>query len=168
MSRLYKRPACVASALLVPLFTLWSPTWLSFTGVAPCWSIFWLLPWALVDGPMSGVLAGMSLGLILDGISIGGPSQIPALVILGWWWGRLGKSGAPVERSLNIGLLAWLGTIFLGLTIALQTFFIGQNDSSSVLSIWIWQNLLIESFLTGLFAPFIASWGLLQWRQQRF
>ena len=150
------------------MLSLIAPSWVLLMGVGPSWEVLWLLPWALVDGSVSGILAGVSLGLILDGISLGGPTQIPALVILGWWWGRLGKLGAPIERTLNIGLLAWLGTVFLGLSIALQTLWIDPLDFNPDLKIWIWKNLLIQAFLTGLFAPLIASLGLLRWRQQRF
>ena len=44
--------------------------------------MLWLLPWALVDGPVSGALAGVALGLVLDGLNLGGLSQVPALLLL--------------------------------------------------------------------------------------
>ena len=58
MARLHRQPICVASALLVPMAHFATPPWLGLAGVPPCWAVLWLLPWALVDGPVSGALAG--------------------------------------------------------------------------------------------------------------
>ena len=88
---------CAASALLVPLLVLGSPEWLSMNGVGPAWVLLWLLPWALTDGPISGAFAGLALGLILDGLSLEGVTQVPALLALGWWWGRLGRRGSQIQ-----------------------------------------------------------------------
>ena len=85
MARLHQQPICVASSLLVPLATLATPPWLGLDGVPPAWAVIWLLPWALVEGPLSGALSGLALGLVMDGLHLSGWSQIPALVLLGWW-----------------------------------------------------------------------------------
>ena len=119
MVRLHRQPICVASALIVPLLTLANPAWLGVMGVGPAWSVLWLLPWALVDGPVSGGIAGVALGLVLDGLTLGDRSQVPALPLLGWWWGRLGRRAPPIQRSLNLGLL-WIGSVGLGLSLILQ------------------------------------------------
>ncbi len=120
MDLLSRHPRFAATALLVPLLVLASPGWLSLDGVGPCWAVLWLLPWALSDGPFSGACAGLGLGLLLDGLHPGGVSQIPALLLLGWWWGRLGRRAPPIQRSFSLGLLALLGTALLGLTLMLQ------------------------------------------------
>ena len=85
MARLYQRPMCMASSLLVPLATLATPPWLGLDGVPPSWAVIWLLPWALVEGPVSGALSGLGVGLVMDGLHLSGSSQMPALVLLGWW-----------------------------------------------------------------------------------
>ena len=120
MAALSRQPLCVASALLVPLLTLASPGWLKLAGVPPAWGILWLLPWALVDGRLSGTLAGLGLGLLLDGLQPTAASQIPALMLLGWWWGRIGRSSPPIQRSFNLALLTLLGTLFLDFSLMLQ------------------------------------------------
>jgi hypothetical protein len=120
MAALSRQPLCVASALLVPLLTLASPGWLRLAGVPPAWGILWLLPWALVDGRLSGTLAGLGLGLLLDGLQPTAVSQIPALMLLGWWWGRIGRRSPPIQRSFNLALLTLLGTLFLDFSLMLQ------------------------------------------------
>ncbi|MFN9932994.1 MAG: rod shape-determining protein MreD, partial [Cyanobacteriota bacterium] len=97
MAVLSRQPWCIASVLLVPLLTLAAPGWLRLAGVAPAWAVLWLLPWALVDGSLSGGLAGLAVGLLLDALHPSGASLVPGLVLLGWWWGRIGRKGAPIQ-----------------------------------------------------------------------
>ena len=114
-----RQPWLMLTMLLVPLLTLASPAWLRIADVPPAWAPLWLLPWALVEGQWSGILAGVCLGLLVDSVNPGPVSQIPALLLLGWWWGRLGHQGPPIERSFNLALLAIIGT--LGLDISLMS-----------------------------------------------
>ena len=164
MARLHRQPICVASALLVPLLQLVAPSWLVLDGVGPSWAMLWLLPWALVDGPVSGGIAGAALGLVLDGLSLGDSSQIPAFVLMGWWWGRLGRRGQPIQRSLNIGLLAWIGTLVLGLSLWLQLLMLESADA--LLQAWALHTTLAQALITGLLAPMVGSWQLLLWRRR--
>ena len=164
MARLHRQPICVASALLVPLLQLVAPSWLVLDGVGPSWAMLWLLPWALVDGPVSGGIAGAALGLVLDGLSLGDSSQIPAFVLMGWWWGRLGRRGQPIQRSLNIGLLAWIGTLVLGLSLWLQLLMLESADV--LLQAWALHTTLAQALITGLLAPMVGSWQLLLWRRR--
>jgi rod shape-determining protein MreD len=159
----------LATALLVPLLLLAAPPPLQLTGVAPSWPVLWLLPWALADGRRSGALAGLALGLLLDGLHGGGPSQAPALLLLGWWWGRLGREAPPIRRSFGLGLLALLGTLLLGLSLLLQRL-VGLGDAavplaSAQLLTPLLHTLLAQAVLTALLAPMLCSLLLLLWRQ---
>ena len=120
MALLSRQPLLVASALLVPLLTLASPGWLKLDGVPPAWSVIWLLPWALSEGRRAGAAAGLGLGLLLDGLHPGSASLMPGLLLLGWWWGRMGRKAPPIQRSFSLGLLALLGTALLNLSLILQ------------------------------------------------
>ena len=164
MARLHRQPICVASALLVPLLQLVAPSWLALDGVGPSWAMLWLLPWALVDGPVSGGIAGAALGFVLDGLSLGDVSQVPALVLMGWWWGRIGRRGAPIQRSLSLGLLAWIGTLVLGLSFWVQLQVLGS--SAPMLQAWALHTTLAQALITGLLAPMVGSWQLLLWRRR--
>ena len=162
MSRLARHGWCVATALVVPWLVLAAPAPLKLAGILPAWSVLWLLPWAISDGPVSGALAGLGLGLLLDALTLDGATQIPALVLLGWWWGRLGRKGPPLERSFSLGLLALIGTFLLGLTLILQR--LGLPPQLPLAGSL--RTLLTQTLLTGLLAPMICSLLLLLWRQQ--
>ncbi|MEB3360575.1 MAG: rod shape-determining protein MreD [Synechococcaceae cyanobacterium] len=120
MAVLARQPVALATALLVPWLTLAAPGWLQLGGVAPAWTVLWLLPWSLADGRFSGVALGLALGLLLDGLHPGAVTLAPGLMLLGWWWGRLGRRSATIERSFSLGLLALVGTAFLNLTLMAQ------------------------------------------------
>jgi rod shape-determining protein MreD len=161
MGVLHRQRWCGATGLAVPLLTLASPAFLKIAGVAPSWAVLWLLPWALVDGPASGAIAGLALGLVLDGLHLGGASELPALVLLGWWWGRIGRRGVPIERSLNLGLLALLGSAVLGVSLGLQLHWRGELPLTQAgLHV-----LIAQSLITGLLAPVLCSLQLLRWRR---
>ena len=160
MASLHRHWWCWATALLVPLLTLASPAPLKLAGVPPAWAVLWLLPWALVDGPASGGVAGLALGLALDGLQLGPLSQAPALALLGWWWGRVGRRGPPIERSFSLGLLALLGSLLLGASLLLQLLWWGQLQQQVL------HTLLAQTLITALLAPMLCSLQLLLWRQQ--
>jgi len=176
----------MASVLLVPCLTLAAPGFLRLAGVGPAWAVLWLLPWALVDGPVSGMVAGAAAGLLLDALHPAGVSQWPALLLLGFWWGRMGRRGPPIERSFSLGLLAMLGSLLLDLSLMLQWLLAslhGRADGlispggidAFRLAQPGWQVadlaqaglhvLLARVLLTGLLAPVLCSLQLVFWRQ---
>jgi rod shape-determining protein MreD len=159
MSGLTRQRWTPITALVVPLLVLAAPAPLLLAGMPPSWAVLWLLPWSLVDGAFSGAVAGFGLGLILDGLHAGPISEIPALALLGWWWGRLGRNAPPIERSFNLGLLALLGATLQGLLIWVQQLWWGADNVAAL------HMLLAQALLTGLLAPLLCSLQLLFWRQ---
>ena len=166
MMSLSKRSICVASACLVPFFTLVSPAWLSLLGIAPCWSVLWLLPWSLEEGPLSAVLAGLCLGLVMDGITVEGFSQVPGLIAIGFWWGRIGQRSPKIDGIFSLGLFACIGTFFLGISIWVQIVALNFEGLGTWLNAWALKTVLSQSLVTGLVAPMICSWLILLWRRR--
>ena len=160
MAALHRQAWCGATGLLVPLLTLASPAPIKLDGVGPAWGLLWLLPWALVDGPVSGAVAGLALGLVLDGLHLGPVSELPALTVLGWWWGRIGRRGPQIERSFSLGLLALLGGLVLGGSLLLQFAWLGEAGRPQL------HTLLAQTLLTALLAPMLCSLQLLLWRHR--
>ena len=167
MIRYHRKHFVFLTALFVPFLRYISPGFFSLMGVGPSWAVLWLLPWALAEGSFSGALAGASLGLILDAISLGDATQVPALVILGFWWGRLGRVGIKLEKIFALGLLGWIGSILLGLSLWLQLFFVKESGSLILFNAWSLHTLLAQSIMTSLLAPIVSSWLLLLFRSRR-
>ena len=114
------------------------------------------------EGPPSHFIqlpAKDEVGVQIDGLHVGHVTQLPALVLLGWWWGRLGRRGSPIERSFNLGLLAALGSLLLGGSFLLQWQFLGVLPEGGL------QLLLAQALITALLAPLICSLLLLRWRK---
>ncbi len=166
MARIHQKPIFVLSGILVPLLTLIGPSWISIRGVGPSWAVLWLLPWALEDGPLSGLIAGLCLALILDAISLGGISHIPSLMILGWWWGQLGIRRQRIDRSFNLGLLAWIGSFVVGISFWAQILFINFRLENNLMNTWALNTLIAQVIVTGLLAPMISSLLLLFFRKK--
>lgn len=186
MAQLSRQPVFLATALLVPWLTLASPGWLKIAGVSPAWSLLWLLPWALVEGPVWGAAAGLGLGLLVDALQPGPVTLVPGLALLGWWWGRLGRKGRPIQRSFSLGLLALLGSLVLGLSLMVQWGLLwglalraagglAADPQPALLALprWSWEDLggaglhtlLAQTLITALLAPMLCSLQLLFWRQ---
>ena len=144
----------------VPLLTLISPSWLSIAGVAPRWAELWLLPWALEEGPLSGILGGFCLGILLDSINLAGSTQIPSLMILGFWWGLLGKKKEFTYQIFSLGLLAWLGSLFSGLLIWFQHLFHVKGSAIFLFNTWAFHTVFSAALITALIAPLLCSWTL--------
>ena len=160
MLELWRRGWCLATALLVPLLLLVSPPWLQLDAVGPNWAVLWLLPWALMDGALSGGLVGAGLALLLDGLHPGPVTLVPGLALLGWWWGRLGRRSVVAERSVSLALLAVAGCLVQGVLLLLQLQWQGQLPASALQTLW------AQTLITALLAPLVCSLELLVWRQQ--
>jgi rod shape-determining protein MreD len=159
MLDLWRRGWCLATGLAVPLLALVSPSWLQLDAIGPAWAVLWLLPWALVDGPISGGLVGAGLGLLLDGVHSSSVTLMPALLLLGWWWGRLGRRSVVSERSVSLALLALAGSLVLGGSVLLQLQLLNQLPATALQMLW------AQALITGLLAPLVCSLELLFWRQ---
>ncbi len=157
MRRETKRVFYQFLALLVPVLTLLSPSWLAIGGVGPRWAELWLLPWAIEEGPISGLLAGFCLGAMLDGINLDGSTQIPALMILGYLWGQLGTKRRYTSRIFELGLLSWSGSIFSGILIWLQEIFLVKDGIYFLFNAWALKTIFATSILNALLAPLLCN-----------
>ncbi len=142
----------------VILLSLWNPHWLTLAGVQPYWPIFWLLPWSLANGSLEGSLKALFLGLILDSLLNDIYTQIPGLVLCGFWFGKIGYSKKSLI-SYQYGLLASIGAFVCGFVYYFQILFSKLFDGSDFLYIsYGLKNIVTQIFLTGFLAPIICSW----------
>ena len=158
MNKFFTEKISIIFFIFVPIIFLWHPSWLGFLGVQPYWPLFWLLPWSMIHGSTSGLIFGLFLGLILDSITLDGhSSQIPGLMLCGFWFGRIKIHSDILVGHFRHGLICSFGSFLCGTLYFLQILFVNFSDSSFLLFIPSVQNILAEIFLTGFFAPLICS-----------
>ena len=145
--------------------TIVSPDWLRINGITPCWPVILLLPLSLKNHPWKASLAGFSLGIFMDSLTISDVSYVPSLFILSLVWSQYGLHNKKIELFLNIGLMAILGTAFVGLSIWAQKLFIYSSLRNNWFHSWSIYILISEAIITGLVAPFFSSWLLLAYKK---
>ena len=147
------------SFLIIPFVIFWNPSWLSLMGYQAYWPIFWLLPWALIHGPYKAMLFGFLLGFTLDTINADLYTQIPGLMICGFWFGKIGNFSQFNNTPLQFGLIAAIGSLICGMLYFCQIVVMHLMDNSPL---WLFsfgvQNIFSQVFLTGLLAPVFCKW----------
>ncbi|MBO8232800.1 hypothetical protein CU311_08840 [Prochlorococcus marinus str. MU1402] len=158
MNKFFKNKLSIICLIFVPIIFLWHPNWLGFLGIQPYWPLFWLLPWSMINGSMNGLVFGFFLGLILDSLTLEGSfTQIPGLILCGIWFGRIKIHSDILVGHFRYGLICSLGSLLCSTLYFAQIVVKNFSDSTFLLFITSVQNILVEVFLTGLFAPFICS-----------
>ena len=158
MNKFLKKNFSIISFIFIPIIFLWHPNWLGFFGIQPYWPLLWLLPWSMVNGSSNGLIFGLFLGLILDSLALNSNfTQIPGLMLCGVWFGRIKIHDNILVGHIRYGLICCLGSFLCGSLYFLQILFRNYSDSTFLLYIPSFQNILAEVFLTGFFAPLICS-----------
>ena len=158
MNKFFKKKLSIISFIFIPIIYLWHPNWLGFFGIQPYWPLLWLLPWSMVNGSSNGLIFGLFLGLILDSVTLNSNfTQIPGLMLCGVWFGRIKIHSNIFIGHFRYGLICCLGSFLCGSLYFLQILFKNYSDSTFLLFIPSFQNILAEIFLTGFFAPLICS-----------
>ena len=145
----------------LPACIITSPEWLKLNGIIPCWPVVLLLPFSLTFGPWKAAIAAISLGIFIDSFTIGYVSYIPSLFVLSLVWSIYGLHNKKIQLFLNIGLMALLGTAFVGISIWVQQIILYKVLRNNWFHSWSIYVLISEVIITGLVAPFVSSWLLL-------
>ena len=158
MNKFFKKKLSIIFFISIPIIFLWHPNWLGFLGVQPYWPLFWLLPWSMINGSINGLIFGLFFGLILDSLTLNSNfTQIPGLMLCGVLFGRIKFHSDMLLGHFRFGLICSFGSFLCGIIYYLQVLFKNFSDSTFILFIPSFQNILAEVFLTGLFAPLICS-----------
>ena len=148
-------------------FIIISPNLLKINGINPCWPVILLLPFSLNNRPLKASMAGLLLGVFTDSFTISDASYVPSLFLLSLIWSQYGLHNQKIEFFLNIGLMAILGTAFVGLSIWIQKIIIYSVLRDNWFHSWSIYVLTSEVIITGLAAPFFSSWLLLAYRKYK-
>ncbi len=137
-------------------------------GIAPNWLLIWVVAWSLKRSAFQGVLAGVVLGLIQDGmtstypgITAYSPTHVLSLAIVGFLTGRIQKQRYIQEDFISVALIVF-GMAVIGETVtAIQYSFIGDR---TLAEIWTdHQRIALSSaILSSLWAP-VVYYPLNRW-----
>lgn len=163
--RLWWDAAINAGSVLLCL--LLSPTRLpgmEIAGVGPNWVLIWVVAWSVKRSPWQGILAGLMLGLIQDGMTSLVPTHTLSLMVIGFLTARLRKERYIQEDFISIALITFGMAVIAETVIAIQYSLQGDR---SLIEIWTYHQLiaLSSAILSSLWAP-IVYFPLNYWWQR--
>lgn len=158
---------CTVTAGSVLLCLLILPTRLpgmELAGIGPNWLLIWVVAWSVKRTIFQGALAGLTLGLIQDGMTADYPSHVLSLVVVGVLTARLRKERYIQEDFISVALIAFGMAVIAETVTAIQYSFLGDR---SLVEIWTYHQLiaLSSAILSSLWAP-VIYFPLNRWWQQ--
>ncbi len=134
---------------------------LQLAGVGPNWLLIWVVAWSIGRSPFQGMMAGLVLGLIQDGMTAHEPTHAASLVLVGFLTARLQKQRYIQEDFISVALIAFGMAVVAETLMALQFSFLGDRN---LLEIWTHQQRIAvaSAILSSLWAP-IVSYPLNRW-----
>ncbi len=144
-------------------------------GVAPNWLLIWVVCWSVKRSMGAGLLAGIALGWLLDGMTYPTPTHALSLVVVGILTARLHKTRYLQEDFISIALIVFGMTILAETIMALQfaippsTLNITEAIDKLLLNLtnqWTYhqQTALASAIVSSLWAP-VVYYPLNRWWQ---
>lgn len=169
---LQERPAtrvivnCLVTAASVLLCLLISPTRLpgmELAGIGPNWLLIWVVAWSVKRTIFQGALAGITLGLIQDGMTAHAPTHVLSLMLVGILTARLRKERYLKEDFISIALIVFAMAVIAETVTAIQYSFQGDR---TLVEIWTYHQLIAlgSAVLSSMWAP-IVYYPLNRWWQ---
>lgn len=148
---------CAVTAASVLICLLISPTRLpgmELAGIGPNWLLIWVVAWSVKRTVFQGALAGVSLGLIQDGMTAHAPTHVLSLVLVGVLTARLQKERYLKEDFISIALIVFAMAVIAETVTAIQYSIQGGR---SLIEIWTYHQLIAlgSAVLSSLWAPII-------------
>jgi rod shape-determining protein MreD len=133
-------------------------------GIGPHWLLIWVVAWSVKRNAWQGAIAGITLGLIQDGLTAADPSHVFSLALVGILTARMQKARYIQEDFISISLIVF-GMVIVSETVnALQYGFLGFGNLADI-----WNEhqriALSSAILSSLWAPVICYPLTLWWDQ---
>lgn len=123
-------------------------------GVSPNWFLIWLIAWSVKRSVWQAAIAGVALGWIYDGLSVGNSSYVFSLVTVGVITASLNKERYIGEDFVSIALIVFVMTIMAQTILALQSLWLQIRPVTDI-----WQDYLrisiTSAVITSLWTPAI-------------
>ncbi|MEO0770290.1 MAG: rod shape-determining protein MreD [Cyanobacteria bacterium J06649_4] len=130
-------------------------------GVGPNWLLIWIVVWSMSRTPWDGAIAGLTLGLLQDGLTAPFPTHALGLALAGVLTARLRQRRFLQEDLISIALVVFGLAVITETAMALQLSaqFLSSEDNSTLYgslgSIWQYHQrvALSSAILSSLWAP---------------
>ncbi|GAB4132934.1 MAG: rod shape-determining protein MreD [Cyanobacteria bacterium J069] len=129
-------------------------------GVGPNWLLIWVVAWSIKRSPWQGALAGITLGLLQDGLTSASPTHTLSLALVGILTALIQKQRYIQEDFISVALIVFGMAVIAETVTAFQFMFqdlrLPDRLSSRTLSeIWNYhqQIALCSAILSSLWAP---------------
>ena len=130
-------------------------------GVRPNWLLIWVVAFSVKRTQLQGAIAGLALGLILDGMTFSYPSHTVSLGMVGFLTARLYQRRFFREDLISIAIVVFGMTLLSEVVTALQYSLHGLRNLGNI---WETQQkaILCCAILSSLWAP-VAYYPLHRW-----
>lgn len=144
----------IASALLCVLILPTRLPGMELLGIGPNLLLIWVVTWSVKRTPLQGILAGIVLGLIQDGMTSPEPTHVLSLALVGYLTARLQKQRFIQEDFISVALIVFAMSVVAATVSAIQ--FSLQGDRN-LADIWLDQQriALSSAIISSLWAPII-------------
>ncbi len=128
-------------------------------GVGPNWLLIWVVVWSISRTPFDGAIAGITLGLLQDGLTGTFPAHVPGLVLAGVLTAQMHQRRFLQEDLISVSLVVFGLAIVTETVMALQVsgqYLFGEDSlHTSLRTIWqYYQRVALSSaILSSLWAP---------------
>lgn len=89
-------------------------------GVGANWLLIWVVSWSLKRDALDGAIAGLALGLVLDGLTMPLPSHALGLILVGTMTALLQKERYIQEDFISVALIVFGMAVIYETVLALQ------------------------------------------------
>lgn len=130
-------------------------------GIGPNWLLIWVVAWSVKRTALQGAIAGLTLGMIQDGMTAFHPTHAISLALVGILTARIQKQRYIQEDFISVALIVFGMAVVAETVSAIQFSLQGDRDW---LDIWTdHQRLALSSaVLSSLWAP-IVYYPLNRW-----
>ena len=141
-----------ASAILCLLLSLTRLPGMELLGIGTNWILIWVVVWSTKRTIFQGAIAGLVMGLILDGLTGAYPSHVLSLVVVGVLTARLQKHKYIKEDFLSVALIVFVMVIMAETITSVQYIWLGMSSFEDI-----WQDyqqlVLSSAILSSLWTP---------------
>lgn len=145
---------------------------LELLGVGPNWLMIWVVAWSMKRSAFEGIMAGLILGLIQDGMTAPHPTHIFSLMLVGFLTARLQKQRYIQEDFISVALIVFGMAVIAETVMALQISLNSLVDTKSLYpslpEIWFHHQrvALSSAILSSLWAP-VVYYPLNRWWEKQ-